>query len=66
MPKYRFTPVVYASFNVIEIEADNKEEALEKSQGLYESECLCWHCSNIVELGDEPIFDEQYLEEIEE
>jgi len=65
MPKYRFMPVVYASCCPIEIEAKNENEALKKAEKLYEYTQLCWSCSDKVELGDQPIWDKQYLELIE-
>jgi hypothetical protein len=66
MKKYRFYPVVYASMKTIEVEANNKEEALEKAMEEFEPKCLCWQCSNDFEVNDTPIDSLEYIEEIEE
>jgi len=66
MKKYRVTPVVYASLEPIEVEAENEEQALEKAQEEFSYETLCWQCASKVELSDEPMWEKGHVTEVVE
>lgn len=50
--KYAVHFNVYAS-QVVEVEADNEEEAKEKAIDKFEPVCLCHQCSDLVDIGDD-------------
>lgn len=51
MPKYSVTIPIY-SFMTVEVEADNKKEAINKALDDAMPPCLCHQCSDDLEVGE--------------
>jgi hypothetical protein len=51
MPKYHVTFIVDAT-TYVQVEADNEEQAKEKAWEQVDHPCLCYQCSNDLEVGD--------------
>jgi len=59
MPKFNVYAIAAASRYVGEVEAKDKEEAMEKAYSMLDSPPLCYHCANNYELGDpDPLLEE--------
>lgn len=64
--KNRVYPVVMATFPTITVEADSKEEALQKAMEDWEGPpSLCHQCAKDVEIGDDPRWHLNDVEELE-